>query len=149
MIVQEILKDKYPGVTIAVEKNQSGPPVGYPISIELSGEDYSKLIYTAEKVVEHINNSNILGIEELKIDVNKSRIINVVEIDRKKAGELGVSSGQIGQQLRTALFGAKAGIYKKDGDDYDINIRFNKDDRYSEGTLFNQNLISGKLKKAQ
>ena len=139
--VQEILKDKYPGVTIAVEKNQSGPPVGYPISIELSGEDYSKLIYTAEKVVEHINNSNILGIEELKIDVNKSRIINVVEIDRKKAGELGVSSGQIGQQLRTALFGAKAGIYKKDGDDYDINIRFNKDDRYSEGTLFNQNLI--------
>lgn len=138
--VQEALKDKYPGVTIAVEKNQSGPPVGYPINIEFTGDDYSKLTYTAEKVVEYINSKNISGIEELKIDVNKSRTISVVEIDRKKAGELGVSSGQVGQQLRMALFGAKAGIFKKDGEDYDINIRFNENDRYSESALYNQNL---------
>merc|ERR1711865_857375 len=33
--IQDKLKNKYPGVSIAVEKNQSGPPVGYPINIEL------------------------------------------------------------------------------------------------------------------
>ena len=139
--IQEVLKDKYPGVTIAVEKNASGPPVGYPINIELTGEDYTLLIKTAENIRDYINKSNIQGIEELKIDVNKSRTISVVKIDREKAGELGVSSGQIGQQLRTALFGAKAGIYKEDGEDYDINVRFKKDDRFSESALYNQNLI--------
>jgi hypothetical protein len=30
----------------------------------------------------------------------------------------------IGSQLRNSLFGAKAGIYKKDGEDYEINVRF-------------------------
>ena len=73
--------------------------------------------------------------------MNKSRTINLITIDRKKAGKLGVSSGQIGQQLRTALFGTKAGIYKENGEDYDINIRFNERDRYNEDALYNQKLI--------
>ena len=42
--------------------------------------------------------------------------------------------------MRTALFGSKAGIYKEDGEDYDINIRFNNSDRYSENSLYDQNL---------
>ena len=32
--IQQVLKNKYPGVSIAVEKNQSGPPVGYPLAKE-------------------------------------------------------------------------------------------------------------------
>ena len=138
--IQQVLKNKYPGVSIAVEKNQSGPPVGYPINIEITGKDYTTLIEKAEKITEYINTRNIPGIEELKIDVNKSRVTNLVNIDREKAGELGLSVGQIGQQLRAALFGTKAGIYKENGEDYEINIRFNKENRYSEDLLFDQNL---------
>ena len=39
------------------------------------------------------------------------------------------------------LFGEKAGVYKKDGEDYDINVRFNNEDRYDKSLLFNQNII--------
>ena len=120
--IQETLKDKYPGVSIAVEKNSSGPPVGYPINIEITGKDYTTLIEKAEKITEYINTRNIPGIEELKIDVNKSRVINLVDIDREKSGELGLSVGQVGQQLRAALFGTKAGIYKENGEDYDLSL---------------------------
>ena len=67
------------------------------------------------------------GIEELKIDVNKSKPAIQVEVDRQKAGELGVSAGQVGNQLRSSIFGIKAGVYKEDGDDYDIYVRFNED----------------------
>ena len=122
--IQDKLKNKYPGVSIAVEKNQSGPPVGYPINIELTGLDYSLLIKRAEQITDFINKRNIAGIEELKIDVNKSRAINLIKIDRVKAGELGISAGQIGQQLRTSLFGSKAGIYKSNGEDYDITVSY-------------------------
>mgnify|MGYP001414332013 FL=1 len=72
-----------------------------------------------------INNQKISGIEELKIDVNKSKPSLEIEVDRQKAGELGINPSQIGLVLRRSLFGEKAGIFKKDGEDYDINVRFN------------------------
>ena len=150
--VQEALTGIYPGVSISVEKDPVGPPAGYPINIELEGKDYDELIQTAEKMRNFINSKNIAGIEEIKIDVNKGKPTMDVEVDREKAGELGVSVGQVGQQLRRALFGEKAGIYKKDGEDYDINVRFNEDLRYNKSALFNQNVTfrdqsSGKIKE--
>ncbi len=138
--VQESLKDIYPGVAISVEKDAVGPPAGYPINIELEGDDYSELIATAEKMRDFINSKNIQGIDELKIDVNKSKPSMLVQVDRKKSGELGVSAGQVGQQLRNSIFGAKAGVYKEGGEDYDIYVRFNKDNRYNTSAIFNQKI---------
>ena len=138
--VQESLKDIYPGVAISVEKDVAGPPVGYPINIELEGEDYTELISTAENMRNFINSRNIPGIDEIKIDVNKSKPSMQVKVDRQKAGELGVATGQIGQQLRNSIFGAKAGIYKEAGEDYDIYVRFRESDRFNTSALFNQRI---------
>ncbi|MGY8966707.1 MAG: efflux RND transporter permease subunit, partial [Flavobacteriales bacterium] len=150
--IQKQLLGKFPGVSISVEKDANGPPAGYPITIEITGKDYLGLIQTAEKMKEHLNRINVDGVEELKINVNKNKPGLELNIDRKKAGELGVSASQVGQLLRTSLFGSKAGVYKRDGDDYDINVRFNKDNRYDDNALFNQNIIfrdqaTGKIKE--
>jgi multidrug efflux pump subunit AcrB len=139
--VQKQLIGKFPGVSISVEKDAKGPPAGYPVTIEINGKDYLDLIQTAEKMKEYLNKVNISGVEELKINVNKNKPGLELTLDRQKAGELGVSAGQIGQLLRTSLFGSKAGVFKKDGDDYDINVRFNKANRYDKNALFNQNII--------
>ena len=141
MDIQKQLDGKFPGVAISVEKDANGPPAGYPITIEITGTNYLGLIQTAEKMKEHLNRVNVEGVEELKIDVNKNKPGVQLTIDRQKAGELGVSTSQVGQLLRTSLFGAKAGIFKKGGDDYDINVRFNKANRYDDNALFNQNII--------
>ncbi|MCP4977185.1 MAG: efflux RND transporter permease subunit [Maribacter sp.] len=150
--IQNALTGIYPGVAISVEKNADGPSAGYPINIEIEGKDYDQLINTAEDMRNFINSKNIAGIEELKIDVNKSKPAMEVVVDREKAGELGVSAGQVGTQLRRSLFGEKAGVYKKEGEDYDINVRFNEDLRYNTSALFNQNIIfrdaaTGKIKE--
>jgi multidrug efflux pump subunit AcrB len=99
-----------------------------------------------------INSKNIAGIDELKIDVNKGKPAMQVTVDRKKAGELGVNSSQVGQQLRNSIFGSKAGIYKESGEDYDIYVRFNEDLRYNTSALFNQKITfrdqsSGQIKE--
>ena len=138
--VQKALVGIFPGVLISVEKNVDEPPAGAPINIELEGEDYNELINAAEQMREFINSKNVAGIDELKIDVNKDKPVMRVIVDREKAGELGVSAKQIGDQLRNSIFGAKAGIYKEDGDDFDIYVRFNKDNRYNTSALFNQNI---------
>ncbi len=139
--IQEALRGIYPGVAISVEKDNVGPPVGYPINIEIKGKDYNELIVTAGLMRNFINDKSIPGIEELKIDVNRDKPAMQVVIDRAKAGELGVAAGQLGNQLRRSIFGEKAGVYKEDGEDYDINIRFNEDLRYNTSALFNQNII--------
>ncbi len=138
--VQEALKDVYPGVLISVEKEAVGPPAGYPINIELQGDDYDELIAAAVKMRNFINTKNIPGVDELKIDVNKQKPSMLVEIDRKKAGELGVNASQVGQQLRNSIFGSKAGVYKEGGDDYDIYVRFNEDNKYNRSALFDQKI---------
>ena len=150
--VQTALVGIYPGVLISVEKDANGPPVGAPINIEIQGDDYAKLINVAENMRDFINTKSISGIDELKIDVNRDKPGMRVLVDRKKAGELGVSTGQVGQQLRASIFGNKAGIYKEDGEDFDIYVRFNKENRYNKSAIFNQNIIfrdmaSGEVKE--
>ena len=150
--VQEALVGIYPGVLISVEKDANGPPAGPPINIEIEGEDYNELINLAEKMREFINSKNIAAIDELKIDVNKDKPAMQVVVDRQKAGELGVSTGQVGQQLRNSIFGAKAGIYKENGDDFDIYVRFNEENRYNKSAIFNQkitfrDMASGQVKE--
>lgn len=138
--VQEALVGIYPGVLISVEKDANGPPAGAPINIEIEGKDYNQLINTAESMRKFLNERNIPGVDELKIDVNKDKPTMQVVVDREKAGELGISASQVGQQLRNSIFGAKAGIYKENGDDYDIYVRFNEENRYNTSALFNQDI---------
>jgi multidrug efflux pump len=45
---------KYPGVQITIDKDAMGPPVGKPINIELSGENYERLIRIADDVMKTI-----------------------------------------------------------------------------------------------
>ena len=150
--IQKELKGKYPGVSISVEKDANGPPVGYPINIEISGRNYEKLIETAKQMKFFLNNENIPGVEELKVDVNKNKPGAKLIINREKAGELGITTNMVGRQLRASLFGAKAGVYKKDGKDYEINVRLKNDQRYDNNALFNQFITfrdqsSGKIKE--
>src|SRR5690606_35755013 len=63
--IREVVKG-YPGVSIIVEKDQNGPPSGYPINIEISGENYNNMLVEAERIKDFINSKNIGGIEELK-----------------------------------------------------------------------------------
>ncbi len=128
----------FPGASIVVEKDAAGPPTGYPINMELKGEDYEQMLQEAEDLRSYINDLSIAGIEELKIDVNKSKPELSVEVDRRKAGQLGVSTSQVGQTLRRAIYGEEVSTYKDGDDDYEINVRFADEYRYNENVLFNQ-----------
>jgi multidrug efflux pump subunit AcrB len=139
--IQETLAQKYPGVVISVEKDPVGPPAGYPVNIEIQGEDYDQLMALAKRIQNFVNKKSIDGMEGIKLDVNKDKPALEVYVDRKKAGDLGVAVGQVAMQLRRSLFGEKAGIYKDGTDDYDINVRFNEDLKYDKSALFEQRII--------
>ena len=149
--VRELLQG-YPGVSIVVDKPSDGPPTGPPINIEVKGDDYELILQTSNDLRAFINTSNIGGIEELKLDVDQSKPEMIVAIDRQKARRLGVSTGQIGMNLRTALYGKEISTYKDAKDDYPINLRLKEEMRYNKYALLNQkitfrNQSSGQIKQ--
>ena len=139
--VRTALKNNYPGAQITVSKDEAGPPVGKPITIEVTGDDYDSLIVYAERIKEIIDLKGIRGIEELKLDIEVGKPEMLIEIDRAKARRLGVSTGQIGMAIRTAIYGKEVSKYKEGEDDYPINIRLNDDYRHSIDALMNQKII--------
>jgi multidrug efflux pump subunit AcrB len=137
--IRELLHG-FPGVKITVDRPQDGPPAGAPVNIEVAGDDYEQILNTAEDLRQFINNANILGIEELKLDVEQGKPELPVIIDRQKARRLNVSTGQIADALRTSLFGKEVSTFKDGEDDYPINIRLMDKYRYNKEALMNQKI---------
>ena len=126
-----------PGAQITVDQEQGGPPVGKPINVEITGDDYTQLIQVSEKFERYIDSLQIGGIEELKSDVSKDKPEIVVEIDRKKANAEGISTGQILNEVRYALLGIEVSDFKDVEDDYPIVLRYKYDQRNDIQALLN------------
>ena len=113
-----------PGANITVDQEQNGPPVGKPISIEIAGEDFEGLVSLSKQVQAYIEQQQIGGIEELRSDLEDSKPEIIINIDRERANREGISTGQVGMELRTAIFGEEASKFKLDEDEHPIQVRY-------------------------
>ena len=130
----------YPGVTITVDKDAAGPPVGKAISIEVTGEDYPTLIEITENLKTFITESGIEGIERLRTDLETGKPELIVDIDREKARRFGLSTFSVASELRTALFGKEVSKFKQGEDDYEIQLRLDDKYRYDVEALMNKSI---------
>lgn len=140
----------YPGVAVTVDQNADGPPTGKPISIEVTGKEFTTLIQVTEDMKKLINESGIQGIEKLKTDLQTGKPELVVNIDRDKARRFGLSTSSIAGEVRTALFGKEISKYKEGEDDYEIQLRLKDEYRYDIDALMNKSIVfrdqtSGKM----
>ncbi|MFN5188021.1 MAG: efflux RND transporter permease subunit [Chitinophagia bacterium] len=112
-----------PGAEITVTQESNGPPTDPPVNIEIQGDDFDKLIKTAVGLKNYLDAAQIPGIEELKMDVDLQNPELTLTIDRERALIEGVSSAQVGMQIRTALFGKEISKIKDGKDEYKIQLR--------------------------
>ena len=119
--------EKYPGANITIDKEPQGPPVGKPINIEVSGEDYEELIALVANIKQFLSEFDVPGVEGLKTDLETGKPELILNIDREKARRYGLSTGQIASNIRTAVFGKEVSKLKDGEDDYPIWLRFNED----------------------
>ncbi len=131
----------YAGIKISVDKDQHKPPTGLPLELKLIGDDYDQLLTEAIRVKKYIDDAHIPGIEDLQIDVDKNKPELEIRVDKEKAGRLGISTAQVGMQLRTAIYGSEADSYKWGDDDYPINVRLADKYRYNRNRLLDQRIV--------
>lgn len=130
-----------PGVEISIAQESNGPPQGKEIQIEITGEDFKELAGVATNVKRYLDSLQIEGVEELKSDlvVNKPELL--VEVNRERANREGISTAQIGGELRTSIFGKEVSKFKTANEDFPINIRAQEDQRKSVSDVLNSKLI--------
>lgn len=124
---------KTAGTEVLVQKEEAGPPVGAPISIEISGDDYKILGELSMLAKETIK--TVPGLVDLKDDFDDGRPELRVEIDREKAALYGLNTSLIANAIRTAINGFTASKYRVDEDEYDITVRLQEDQRSSINSL--------------
>lgn len=144
--LSDTLMGRYPGIQISVEKNQMGPPTGNPVNLEISGENFNKLLETTNEIKTLIEKNNIPGLEGLKMDLETGKPELLVNVKREKAQKLNISTAQIANTLRTALFGNEVTDFKVGEEDHPIRIRLENKYRYNLPTLMNQTVTSSKGK---
>lgn len=117
------------GADIRVTKLEMGPPVGAPVSIEVSGDNYEELAQLSARIREQIK--GIPNLYDLKDDYNVGKPEIEVVVNREKAGLLWTNTGQIASTIRAAINGAEASKYRVGEDEYKIRVRLREDQRRS------------------
>jgi multidrug efflux pump subunit AcrB len=126
-----------PGAEITVAQEQSGPPTAKPISIEITGNNLDSLVKVSQDLKQYLDVRQIAGVEELKSDFQNNKPEIIFDIDRERANREGISSGQIGMDLRTAIFGKEVSKFRDANEDYEINLRANESQRNNLDALRN------------
>ena len=129
-----------PSAEISVAQESNGPQTKSPINIEVTGENFEDLTSTAIKLRNYLGDKNIPGVEELKIDVDFNNPEIGLSIDRERALMQGISTAQVGVEIRTALFGKEISKLKIGEEEYKITVRNNATQRKSLSELLNMRI---------
>ncbi len=124
-----------PGVVLDVDAPEDGPPVGAPLEIAITGDDFEILGQIAERVRREVE--DVPGLVSLDDDFDLARPEIVVRVDRTEAARLGLTTADVASTLRTAISGTRASTYRGgDGDDeIDITVRLRESARGSISDL--------------
>jgi len=140
-----------PGTEVIVDRESGGPPTDAPVNIEVVAEDFNELIKVSQGLRSYLDSINIPGVEELKSNLQLGKPELLVNVNREKASQLGMSSGQIGSAIRTALYGKEASKFRDNEDDYPIQVRLDKKYRENLSALLDMrvsfmDMASGRFK---
>jgi len=114
--------DGFPGARIEVTSFENGPPLDAPIAFRLVGEDLDTLRQLAARL-----EGTIGGTAGTRNVVNPLDLLATglrVAVDQRKAGLLGIPTGEIDRTVRLGLAGLEAGTLRDAaGEDYRIRVR--------------------------
>ncbi len=114
--------DDLAGAEILVKQFENGPPMEAPIAIRVIGPDLITLRQLSLEVEKLIRNTP--GTRDIVNPQRRTRIDLDLNIDRVKAGLLGVAPLEADQTVRLAVAGLPAGdFHTSSGDSYPIVLR--------------------------
>ncbi len=129
-----------PGAIVEVDRPAEGPPVGAPLSIEVSGDDFPTLGAISARIVAEIG--DIDGLVSLRSDFEVARPELVVRVDRTAAARLGLTTRDVASTVRTAVNGTEASVHRYGDKEADVVVRLAEASRGSIEDLSQLNIVT-------
>jgi len=136
-IVRE-LREKYQGITgvrVFVNMRQGiSAGRGSPVQFVVGGDTYAQLAEFRDVLEAEARKLPLTGIDT---DYRETQPQMRIRVDRNRAADLGVSVRTIGQTLETMMGGRRVTTYTDRGEEYDVMLQAEDDDRRVPSDLAN------------
>ncbi|WP_110114759.1 efflux RND transporter permease subunit [Bacillus sp. CGMCC 1.16541] len=125
----EPLREAYPEAEIFLNTIVQGPPTGAPVTVDISGEDFTKLNEIKNELRKNIQEvDNGLVIDDVKEPVETI----TYELNREEMAKQGIDAKFISDQLRVVTDGVPLGSFQRGQDDMDLVLKLDEE-THAEG----------------
>lgn len=105
------------------------------LEIQLRGYDQEVAQKLSDEIVNRVR--AIPYVSGVRSDQQEGRPEQNILFDREKIADLGLSTRAVAQAIQANVGGARAGVYREDGEEFDITVRLREQDRLSTLDLDN------------
>ncbi len=113
---------EFPGfVSLTVQVEEGGPPVGRPVNIELSGSGFPELLAAAEAI--EMKLSEIDGVFNVANDFPRGKTEYRVVVDEARAARAGVDATTVARALQGGFFGLEAGRMRWGNEEVIVRVK--------------------------
>lgn len=127
---------KFPEITdYNVTYGSSAMAGGNTVDIEIYGYDLEKTTQLANTFAKQMK--NIPGARDVKISREKAKPELRVELDREKMAAVGLNTAMVSTALYNRVAGLKATLFREQGEEYNVVIRFEEKYRSSISDIEN------------
>ncbi len=143
--IRKLIKD-IPGSKIRVRTASNNAMTrvlggsGGRIEIQIRGHNQEQAVVIANSLMKKLE--DIPGIADLNLSRSIGAPEDQIQIDRAKAGDLGVSVEQVSKMLETVLSGSNAGSYKEKGKEFSVLVRVKDTDKMTLDEILNLNIYN-------
>lgn len=140
-IIREELKT-IPEIINSTVSTQAGMSFGTSqgVDVEIYGYDIQSTTEYANKVEKALK--NIDGAADISISRDKERPQLQVVFDRDKLAQYGLNTATASMAVRNRVAGMTASLFREDGDEYNIVVRYNEEGRNTIADLMNLTIMT-------
>ena len=119
----------------SIQRGGGGGGGGSSVNVSVLGDEYPQIERAIQPLLAAARNNPGLARPRLDYEPTSPRLL--VELDREKAAQLGVSAQAVGRALETLFGSRKVTTYIKGGQEYDVILQADRPQRMNETDLRN------------
>ena len=118
-----------PGIKVAADAIQGGPPVGSDVNLQLESNNPDKLLQETRRISRYME-TEVDGLLNVVDTTPLPGITWEMEVDRTLASRLGANITEVGRAVQLITNGIKVGEYRPDDAEDPLDIRIRYPDEY-------------------
>jgi len=110
------------------------------VSVEIRGFDMAVASDIAKRVKDQVD--TVPGITNSQVSRREGMPEMLIKVDRDKAASLGINASEVADTLETVIGGRRASQFRQEGEEFNILVRLNEEQRANIGQLQNVAIVT-------